>query len=117
MYSEQSDIDVVISYSGNIREDDFFNSLHEEGFSFAGIPVDINPISTEKTVTLEDYLESAENYLDEKEAKQKSQPEKPEKRKESVVQALRDRQAKLKAQEVEKPKQKTQTHKKGDHEL
>ncbi len=117
LYSEQSDIDVVISYSGNIREDDFFSALHEECFSFAGIPVDINPISTEKTGSLEDYLKTAEKYLDEKEAKQKRHPEKFDKRKESVVQALRDRQAKLKAQETEKPRQKTQTHKKGDHEL
>ncbi|MCD8107045.1 MAG: DUF3849 domain-containing protein [Oscillospiraceae bacterium] len=70
LYSEQSDIDVAISYSGNIREDDFFNTLHEEGLSVAGISVDINPISTERTGTLEDYLESAEKYLDEKEAEQ-----------------------------------------------
>ncbi|MCD7733367.1 MAG: hypothetical protein LUH56_08030 [Oscillospiraceae bacterium] len=216
LYSEQSDIDVVISYSGDIREDDFFNSLHEEGFSSAGIPVDINPISTEKTGSLEDYLETAEKYLDEKSALEpkqieaekepemkffvadnmehpvvggyhenigslqeattlyeqmsdgtvnhdviednphlkenplvqkavseleeykssqsteqtkgeetieiKSQEKSVQKelgndRKESVVQAFRDRQAKLKAQEIEKPKQKTQTHKKGDHEL
>lgn len=237
LYSEQSDVDVVISYSGNIREDDFFNILHEEGLSVAGIPVDINPISSEKTGTLEDYLENAEKYLDEKatlekkpieaekqpeiqffvaenmehpvvgeyhenvgslqeaialyeqmpdsnkgigfaltgdsksyklmsegtvnhdviednphlkenplvqkafseieeyKASQVVEPSKEEEtvetksqkkavqkepgndRKESVVQALRDRQARLKEQETEKPKQKTQTHQKGDHEL
>lgn len=56
MYQEGSDIDVVVSYSGNLKEDVFFNALHEGDFKMAGIPVDINPISTEKTGTLEEYL-------------------------------------------------------------
>ena len=67
MYQEGSDIDVVVSYSGNLKEDVFFNALHEGDFKMAGIPVDINPISTEKTGTLERYLENAEKYLDGKE--------------------------------------------------
>ncbi len=66
LYHEGSDIDVVVSYSGNLKEDVFFNALHEGDFKMAGIPVDINPISTEKTGTLEEYLEKAEKYLDEK---------------------------------------------------
>ena len=67
MYQEGSDIDVVVSYSGNLKEDVFFNALHEGDFKMAGIPVDINPISTEKTGTLERYMENAEKYLDGKE--------------------------------------------------
>lgn len=70
LYHEGSDIDVVVSYSGSLREDAFFNVLHEDGLEIAGIPVDINPISTEKTGTLEEYLEGAEKYLDEKEWQQ-----------------------------------------------
>ncbi|MEY8483568.1 YodL domain-containing protein [Lachnospiraceae bacterium 48-21] len=66
LYHEGSDIDVVVSYSGSLREDAFFNALHEDGLEIAGIPVDMNPISTEKTGTLEEYLENAEKYLDEK---------------------------------------------------
>ena len=66
LYHEGSDIDVVVSYSGDLKEDVFFNALHEGDLKIAGIPVDINPISTEKTGTLEEYLESAEKYLDEK---------------------------------------------------
>lgn len=69
LYHEGSDIDVVVSYSGSLREDAFFNALHEEGLMIAGIPVDINPISTEKTGTLEEYLENAEKYLDEKQSR------------------------------------------------
>ena len=66
LYHEGSDIDVVVSYSGDFKEDAFFNALHEDGLTIAGIPVDINPISTEKTGTLEEYLENADKYLDEK---------------------------------------------------
>ena len=69
LYHEGSDIDVVVSYSGNLKEDAFFSALHEDGLKIAGIPVDINPISTEKTGTLEEYLESAKEYLDEKQSR------------------------------------------------
>jgi len=44
-----SDLDVVVDYKGTIREDDFFNILHEDGFTIAGIVVDINPITEDKT--------------------------------------------------------------------
>ncbi len=67
LYHEGSDMDVVVSYSGDLQEDVFFNALHEGGLKIAGIPVDINPISTEKTGTLEEYLKGAEEYLDGKE--------------------------------------------------
>lgn len=67
LYTEKSDIDVVLSYSGDIREDDFFSMLHEHGMEIGGLPVDINPISTEKTGSLEAYMEQAEKYLDQKE--------------------------------------------------
>ena len=58
----------MVSYSGNLKEDAFFSALHEDGLKIAGIPVDINPISMEKTGTLEEYLKSAEEYLDEKQS-------------------------------------------------
>ena len=68
LYQEDSDVDVVLSYSGNIREDAFFNALHEHGMKIGGLTVDINPISTEMTGTLEAYMEQAEQYLNLKEA-------------------------------------------------
>ena len=37
-----SDLDVVVDYKGKIREDDFFNILHEEGFAIAGIAVAVD---------------------------------------------------------------------------
>ena len=67
LYQESSDVDVVLSYSGNIHEDAFFNILHESGLKIAGLPIDVNPISTEKTGTLDKFMENAEKYLDNKE--------------------------------------------------
>ena len=64
-----------MDYKGNIREDDFFNILHEDGFAIAGIVIDINPITEDKTGLLAEYLESAEQYL--KEKAQERKPERP----------------------------------------
>lgn len=50
LYTDHSDLDVVLSYAGNIREDTFFNCLNEVGMSVAGLKLDINPISEEKLV-------------------------------------------------------------------
>lgn len=70
LYNNGSDVDVALSYTGNIREDDFFSALHKVGMAIAGLPLDINPVSTEKTGTLQEYLEQAEKYLDDKELQQ-----------------------------------------------
>lgn len=61
-----SDLDVVVDYKGTVREDNFFNILHEDGFEIAGIVVDIDPITEDKTGPLAEYLESAEQFLQEK---------------------------------------------------
>ena len=61
-----SDLDVVVDYKGTIREDDFFNILHEDGFTIAGIAVDINPITEDKMGPLAEYLESVEQFLKDK---------------------------------------------------
>ena len=66
-----SDLDVVVDYKGTIREDHFFNILHEDGFTIVGIAVDINPITEDKTGLLAEYLESAEQYLKEKAVEKK----------------------------------------------
>ena len=68
-----SDLDVVVDYKGTIREDDFFNILHEDGFTIAGIVVDINPITEDKTGLLAEYLESVEQYLKEKAQERKTE--------------------------------------------
>lgn len=43
-----SDLDVVLEYKGNVREDTLFEILHEDGMEIGGVEVDINPI-TEKS--------------------------------------------------------------------
>lgn len=67
MYHADSDLDVVLSYRGNVREDVLFNAMNEAGLKIADIPIDINPISEEKTGTLAEYMKQAEAYLDERE--------------------------------------------------
>ena len=66
LYREDSDLDVVLSYRGNIREDSFFNELNAHGIAMAGIKVDINPIAEER-ITLAEYMKESEAYLDQKE--------------------------------------------------
>lgn len=63
---ENSDLDVVVEYTGSTREDDLFNMLHEDSIYIAGIQVDINPITESRTGTLETYLPEVETYLQEK---------------------------------------------------
>lgn len=70
-----SDLDVVVEYRGDIREDDMFNALNgeEDALSINGIKVDINPIRKEETGDLQDYMKKSEEYDREKSehAKQK----------------------------------------------
>ena len=63
---ENSDLDVVVEYTGSTREDDLFNMLHEDSIYIAGIQVDINPITESRTGTLETYLPEVETYLQDK---------------------------------------------------
>ena len=63
MEQENSDLDVVVEYTGLTREDDLFNMLHEDSIYIAGIRVDINPITEGRTGTLETYLPEVETYL------------------------------------------------------
>ena len=68
LYRNDSDLDVVLSYRGNIREDSFFNELNAHGIAMAGIKVDINPIAEER-ITLAEYMKEADAYLDQQEIK------------------------------------------------
>lgn len=56
MEQDNSDLDVVVEYTGSTREDDLFNMLHEDSIYIAGIKVDISPITEGRTGTLETYL-------------------------------------------------------------
>lgn len=81
-----SDLDVVLEYKGSIREDTFFDILHEDGMEIGGVKVDINPITEGKTGTLESYLPAVEEYPSQKQIER-------EKRK-SVRQNIKEKKAK-----------------------
>lgn len=49
--------DVLVGYVGDIREDDFFSLLHSQEYVIDGLPVDINPITPEKSGTIRAYQE------------------------------------------------------------
>lgn len=72
---EDSDLDVIVEFAGNEREDDLFNLVHEDDFTIGGIKVDINPITEEKTGSLATYLPEVEQYITEKQMKQRAEQE------------------------------------------
>lgn len=53
---DDSDLDVLVEFKGNIREDDMFNMLNVGNFEINGIKVDINPITEDKSGTIEEYI-------------------------------------------------------------
>ena len=71
---EDSDLDAVVEYSGDFREDDMFNLLNDEESRLVidGISVDINPIRAEETGTMESYMKRSREYDAQKIEQQKA---------------------------------------------
>lgn len=63
-----SDLDVVVQYDGNIREDTLFDILNENPIEIDGIKVDINPIKE----NIKDYINRSKEYDQEILSKNKS---------------------------------------------
>ena len=61
---EGSDLDVVVELSTNEREDVLFDMFNENGLHIGGVKVDINPITAQRTGSLETYLPKVEEYLE-----------------------------------------------------
>lgn len=61
---DSSDLDVVVEFSTNEREDDLYNAFNEDGLHIGDVKVDINPITAQRTGKLEKYLPQAESYLE-----------------------------------------------------
>ena len=61
---EGSDLDVVVELSTNEREDVLFDMFNEDGLYIGGVKVDINPITAQRTGSLETYLPQVEDYLE-----------------------------------------------------
>ena len=87
-----SDLDVVVEYSGDIREDDMFNALNgeEDALSIEGIKVDINPIRKEETGDLQDYMKQSEEYDKEKSEHANVKPLDGNAQKNIIVDAFRE---------------------------
>ncbi len=58
-----SDLDIVVELETEEREDDLFNILNAYPYCIADVAVDINPITAQRTGTMETYLLQAEEYL------------------------------------------------------
>lgn len=63
---EDSDLDILVEYEGDFREDELFALFHdsEEPLQYHGIPVDVNPIRAEESGTIETYLPAADAFLE-----------------------------------------------------
>lgn len=61
---EDSDLDVLLEYKGDMSEDGLFNILNDETnrLYIEGIPVDINPITRGKGGTIEQWLKRNADY-------------------------------------------------------
>lgn len=62
--NEDSDLDVLLEYKGNMKEDALFNILNDEEdrLYIEGIPVDINPIRKGDSGTIQEFLERNADY-------------------------------------------------------
>jgi predicted nucleotidyltransferase len=60
----ESDLDIVVQYEGDIREDDMFNMLNDEDAKLyiEGIEVDINPIKADDSGSVEEYFNRVYDY-------------------------------------------------------
>ena len=89
-----SDLDVVVEYAGDAREDDLFNVLNDDHIVIDGIQVDVNPITASVTGTLADYMNRSKAYDMEKLATAKEvvyQDNNPDIRFQSTNKKLQDR--------------------------
>ena len=61
---EGSDLDVAVELSTSEREDVLFDTFNGDTLHIGGVKVDINPITAQRTRTLETYLPQVEDYLE-----------------------------------------------------
>lgn len=61
MAREDSDLDILLEYEGDVKEDEVFNALNAEPFEIMGIKVDFFPVRAQESGTLYDWLASHDN--------------------------------------------------------
>lgn len=69
-----SDLDVVVELSSNEREDVLFDIFNGDALHIGGVKVDINPITAQRTGTLDAYLPQVEEYLEELRRARENEP-------------------------------------------
>lgn len=69
-----SDLDVVVELVTDEREDDLFSICNEGSLHIGEVMVDINPITAQRTGTLETYLPQVEEYLKEVRRERENEP-------------------------------------------
>lgn len=62
--TDESDLDVLVEYRGDVREEGFFESLNseEDQLEIDGIVVDFNPITLSKSGTISSWLARNGDY-------------------------------------------------------
>lgn len=66
IHNKSSDLDVVVEYTGNMKEDALFNLLHDVDYRIGDMQVDVNPIREEESGKLVDFMERANAYMEQK---------------------------------------------------
>ena len=61
--SPDSDLDVIVSFSGTAGEEEIYDILHGDTLFMGGAILDVNPICADRTGSLEEYLRQEEDYL------------------------------------------------------
>lgn len=65
---EDSDLDAIVEFKGDAREDSLFNLFAGENIELDGVKVDVNPITEGKSGTIEQFMRRSDEYLAEKNA-------------------------------------------------
>jgi len=60
-----SDLDIIVEYEGDIREDTLFDIANGERLKIGNVRIDINPIKAEKSGTISENAIKERKYLDE----------------------------------------------------
>ena len=66
---DDSDLDIILFYEGDAREDGLFNAISESGLVIEGIKIDVNPIRVESQKDIDRYKEKSRQYDEEKMSK------------------------------------------------
>ena len=63
---KNSDLDVIVEYKGDVREDTLFDIANDEPIVINGdVTIDINPVKAEKSGTIEEQSQKERKYFDE----------------------------------------------------